>query len=137
MAGLLTHLAFSLTGTLIILLVLFKSRFKLLYCVSFIVGNLISDMIDFGITGLKIWSVSPEVIMRDSWFYPLARFSHNFSYWVIIALVIVVIVYLLFKLKKVSKQVLFAVIIALAVFLIGVIIHLNLDFFIIEKSPWI
>lgn len=137
MAGLLTHFAIAFICALIIFLIAFKSKYKWIYSFAFFIGSLIPDLVDFGITGLKMGSLAPLAIMKDKWFYPLARFSHNFWHWLIIAGIIILIVFILYKLNKVSKKFVFAIIIASIIFLLAIIIHLNLDFYIIEPRWWI
>jgi hypothetical protein len=137
MAGLLTHFSIALIGSLIILLCFHKSKYKWLYAPAFFLGNLIPDLVDFGITGLKIGSLNPPIIMRNSWFQPLARFSHNFLHWFLIMVIICLIAYLLYSLKKLSKKTVYAIIIASIFFLAAIVIHLNLDFYVQEVHWWI
>ena len=133
MAGLMTHL---LIVIIIGISILIFSK-KWYYSVAFCIGHLIPDLIDFGITGIKIGSLNPSVIMNDSWFSPLAAFSHNAFVWIIFALIIWLIAVLLYIFKKIKKNNLANIILTLVFFIAGVIIHLVVDKVIIETSYWI
>jgi flagellar biosynthesis protein FliQ len=134
MAGLLTHLVIAFVG-----FTLFSLAFKSYkYGFSFAFGHLIPDLIDFGIAGIKQGSLNPETIMTSHWFSPLAMLGHTFSNWLVLLLVILVIIAILQAYKKINKPTLKKILLILALFLLGVILHvLILDVFIIETSPWI
>lgn len=133
MAGLTTHLIISFVG-FILLWITFKS-WK--YGLAFVIGHLIPDLISFGITGIKHGSADPGVIMTNSWFTPLATFSHNPFNWIIVATVIWVSLLLLYSFKKLSKEKFTNGILALVLFLIGTTVHLIFDRLIQEVSYWI
>jgi hypothetical protein len=139
MGGLLTHLSIAIIGAIVLILIFYKSKYKWIYASSFFLGSLIPDLVDFGIAGLMIGSIDPTVIMYDKWFNPLAHFSHNFWNWFIIAgLIISVVTILHWASKKIMSRKLIAVaIIASILFLIAIVIHLNIDFYIQEVHWWI
>jgi hypothetical protein len=133
MAGLLTHLIVSFVG--FVLIYLFFKSWK--YGLAFVFGQLIPDLISFGITGIRQHSSNPGVIMTNSWFAPLAAFSHSPFTWIILATVIWVGALLLYSFKKLSKTKFANTILVIILFLIGLTLHLIIDKFIIEKSYWI
>lgn len=139
MAGLLTHLGFGLLGFIIIWFVFYRSekRIKLIYGGFFVLANILPDLIDFGILGIKQGSLNPSVIMTNPLFTPLAILGHTFSNWAILAVVIVLIEFILYKVKKISWESFVRVAIILVLVLIGVGVHLVLDVLIIETSYWI
>jgi hypothetical protein len=132
MAGLLTHLSVVFGGVL--LSVLF---WNWKYGLSFGVGHLIPDLLDFGIAGIAEGSLNPRVIMTNPLFRPLAVLGHTFTNWIILGLVVLGGLFLLFKFDKISKKKLTMIILLMAAFLVGVLIHVVLDVLIIETNHWI
>lgn len=137
MPGLLTHLSVVLTGFLITYLIFYKNSNKIIYGLSFGLGHLIPDLIDFGIAGIKQRSLNPAEIMTNPLFRPLAILGHTFTNWLIFASIIILIIIFLYTIKKISKQSLVKIIILLFLFIIGTFIHIQLDLLIIETSYWI
>ncbi|MDD5149110.1 MAG: hypothetical protein PHC28_01335 [Flavobacterium sp.] len=133
MGGLLTHLAIASFGAGIFWLILKRYYYGL----AFFVGHLIPDLLDFGITAIIKKSLSPAVIMTSPYFRPLALFGHTFSNWLIIAVILLAIIFLLYKFKKISKSKFSAIIISVILVLSGIIVHLIIDKFVIERSYWI
>jgi prolipoprotein diacylglyceryltransferase len=132
MGGLLTHLSVALVGCLIILL--FSRKLKL--GIAFAVGQLAPDSIRFGITGLFDEKYTFGQIVQDGLFWELA-FTHYISTWIAVFLVVGGILFFLYKKKKLNKKKFKEWLIADAVFLLAIIIHLIIDATIIEKSFWI
>lgn len=139
MAGLLTHLGVGFAGALIIYFVFYKTKAKdkVIYGGIFILGNILPDLIDFGFLGIKMRSLNFSEIMKNPLFRPLAIWGHTFSNWIIIALVISVIAFLLYKLNKISKNKLIDIVTAVILVLIGVSLHLEFDTLIQETNHWI
>jgi len=133
MAGLLTHLGISLLLFLIVIIVF--RRFW--YGITIFIGQLIPDLVKFGITGIKIGNLSPSVIIKDPLFWELESLMSNYHTWVSLGIVIVISSFLLYYLKKVKKQQLKNVNWGYILFVISVIVHLVVDLVIIEKSYWI
>jgi len=133
MAGLTTHLIVSVVGFVIIYI--FFKNWK--YGLVFVLGHLIPDIISFGITGIRQHSSNPGIIMTNSWFTPLAAFSHNPFNWIILATVVWVVALLMYSFKKLSKEKFANTILFVILFLIGTTIHLIIDKMIIETNYWI
>jgi hypothetical protein len=134
MGGLLTHLIVALAGFLIGTFI-FKN-YK--YGLAFAFGQLISDLIDFGIAGIKQGSLNPAKIMTNPWFQPLEILGHTWWHWIIFGSIFLIIIECLYKFKKISNKAFKTWFIILIFFLIGVAIHiLIIDPFIIERSYWI
>ena len=139
MGGLLTHLCAGILGFLIIYFIFYKSKpkKKIIYGAPFILGNILPDLIDFGILGIKMGSLNPSEIMKNPLFDALALWGHTFSNWAIIALIFVAIFLFLYEIEKISKKSLITVVIATILVLIGIAVHLRLDILIQERSYWI
>ena len=136
MAGLTTHVSIALLGAIIIFFLL-KLKYKIIPCLAFFLGNLIPDIVDFGIIGIKIMSLNPHIIMLNKWFSPLALFAHSKLTWIVFAIIIIIISLILLKTKSIKKQIFNLIMHSLILFLIGISIHLFLDFFVQETSVWI
>lgn len=139
MSGLLTHLGISLLGFIIIYFIIYKTKLKnkIICGLGFAFGHLAPDLIDFGVLSIEMRSLNPYKIMTHPLFDTLALLGHTFSNWIILALIIFSISWLLYELGKISKKTFVKIIILIVLILIGILIHLKLDLIIIEKSPWI
>jgi hypothetical protein len=137
MAGMLTHFAVAFASFILVFFIFYKSRFRIYYAGAIFLGNIITDALGFGYYGIKLWTLNPRNIMVVPAFLRMARFIHTFSNWIIFAFIIVVIVLILYLCKKISAKTLYAWMIGLICFLVGISIHLFLDVRIHERSPWI
>jgi hypothetical protein len=133
MAGLATHLILSFVA--FVLIYLFFKNWK--YGLAFVLGHLMPDIISFGITGIRQGSSNPGIIMTNSWFAPIAAFSHNPLYYIILATIIWVVALLLYSFRKMSKKAFLDTILMVILFVIGTTMHLIIDKLIIETSYWI
>jgi hypothetical protein len=132
MGGLLTHVGIALFGFLIILAISRKWKFG----IAFAIGQLAPDVIRFGLTGLLDEKFTFGEIVQDSLFWKLA-FTHYLVAWVVVFLVVAGILFVLYKKNKLKKEKFKKWVIADAVFLLAIIIHLIIDALVIEKSFWI
>jgi lysylphosphatidylglycerol synthetase-like protein (DUF2156 family) len=132
MPGLLTHLIASLIG----FLALSFSFKNWKYGMAFVVGQLIPDIVRFGITGLVNGTLNFGEITTKPLFWTLS-FTHYASTWVILFAGVFVLIFVLYKAKKIDKKKFKKWFTINLIFLIATIIHLILDALIIEKSYWI
>lgn len=132
MPGLLTHLIASVIGFIAIGF-LFKS-YK--YGLVFAIGQLIPDIIRFGVTGVVNKTLDFGEIISKPLFWTLS-FTHYVSFWIAISALIFAVIFGIYKAKKINKKRFKKWIIADGIFLASIIIHLILDALIIEKSYWI
>jgi|WetSurMetagenome_2_1015567.scaffolds.fasta_scaffold316480_2 hypothetical protein len=132
MGGVLTHMSIALVGFLIILLISKKWKFG----IAFFIGQLVPDTIRFGITGLFDDKFSFGQIVQDSLFGKLA-FTHYLITWILFFLGVFGILFFLYKKKRINKKKFKEWIIADALFLLAIIIHLIIDALVIETSFWI
>ncbi|KHO53797.1 MAG: hypothetical protein QT05_C0001G0019 [archaeon GW2011_AR13] len=137
MPGLLTHLSVGFFGFLLIYLGCYKSKNKIFYGLVFFIGQLIPDLLDFGIAGIKQGSFNPAVIMTNPLFRPLAILGHTFTNWLILATILFFIAFLFFRFKKISRESFIATIVSIIILLATTLIHIQLDKVIIETSYWI
>jgi hypothetical protein len=139
MAGLLTHLSFGLLGFLLIWFGFYRggTKLKLIYGGLFVLANIAPDLVNFGILGIVMGSLSPDKIMTHKMFHTFAILGHTFFNWVIVGFIILVVVALLFCFSRISKKTFYDTAVGVVLILIGVAIHLVLDALIIETSYWI
>ncbi|MEK6918360.1 MAG: hypothetical protein AABW51_05425 [Nanoarchaeota archaeon] len=139
MGGLLTHLSAGIIGAVIIYFAFYRfhTKEKIIFGLVFILGNLLPDLVDFGILGVEMGSLNPSEIMKNPLFDAFALWGHTFSNWAVIALVFWVVVFLIYEFEKISKKTLIVMIISTILILIGILIHLKIDVLVIEKSYWI
>lgn len=133
MAGLLTHLGISLALFIVTSLIFRKS----IYGISVAIGQLIPDAIKFGITGIKLKTLSPTVIISDDLFWELEFLMNDYHTWVILGIIVVLSSFFLYYFRKIKKQKAKEINWNYLIFVIGVIIHLIIDLLIIETSYWI
>jgi len=133
MAGLLTHLGISLALLIIVMIV---SR-KWMYGFSIAIGQLIPDLLKFGITGIKLWTISPSIIVKDNLFWTLEAFGSNYHTWLNIGILILSLSLFFWYMKKIKKEQVREINWAYLLFVIGIAVHLIIDIFIIETSYWI
>ena len=133
MGGLLTHLSIATAGFLIGAFIFKNWKYGL----GFFLGSLIPDIIDFGIAGISEGSLNPSVIMTNPIFHPLAVLGHTWWHWIIFGILVFLVLFLLKKKEKLSKDKFKVWIITEVFFLAGVYIHLLIDKLVIETSYWI
>lgn len=133
MAGLLTHLGIS-SVLFIIVLIIFR---KFWYGFAIFIGQIIPDAVKFGITGIKLGTFSPSLILKDDLFWKLESLMSNYHTWVSLGIFIVLSSFFLYYIRKMKKQQLKDINWSYLLFVIGVIVHLVIDVFIIEHSYWV
>lgn len=139
MGGALTHISSGLIGALIVYFAFFKTerKRKLVYAFAIFFGAILPDLVDFGVLGIKMGSVDPSEIMRHPLFDTLANFGHTFQNWAIIALIFCAVMLFIYEVDKISKKNLITVLVATALLLLGILVHLRIDILVIETSYWI
>src|SRR3989338_6728398 len=123
MAGLLTHLIIS--SVLFIIVLVISRRF--LYGFFIFIGQLIPDAIKFGVTGIKLWTASPNLIIRDSLFWKLEALTSSYHTWVNLGLLIILTSLFLYSQNKLKKEHVKEISWSYLLLVIGVVIHLVID----------
>ncbi len=137
MAGLITHLIIS--SALFLAIVIFSKKWH--YGASAFIGQLMPDIIKFGITGIVIESFSYKEILRHKLFYTLDYYTGfylaGYFFWIMLAVFSLLFFSMLVSFKFIKKQRARQIVISIAIFSISAILHLIIDVFVIEKSPWV
>lgn len=132
MPGLLTHLSVAFLGFLVVFLF---SNYK--YGLVFIFGHVIPDAIKFGVPGVMFRTISFYEIVSKDVYSKIMNFTDNIFTWVVVCVLIFLVVFVLWKLKKISLERFKKWIVMDVIFFVAIAIHLILDVLIIEKSYWI
>ncbi|MCH7850593.1 MAG: hypothetical protein IH845_03030 [Nanoarchaeota archaeon] len=132
MAGFLTHMSIFF-GSILLGYLFWNWKYGL----SFGIGHLAPDLLDFGVIGIIEASLKPTIIIRNQLFRPLMIFGHTFTNSIILAAVLLAIVFILFKLKKISKEKATIAAIIIIMFTLGILSHIIADELIIETNHWI
>lgn len=133
MPGLLTHLVTSFIGFFAVWWLLKDYRYGL----AFVVGQVIPDTIKFGVTGLIYHTTNFYKILAHPIYWTLNEYTHTICTWALFSIGLVVLVYIFYKIKWVSKNSFIKWAIADLCFIASIAIHLLLDALIIESSYWI
>lgn len=133
MPGVLTHLSVAVVG--FILVSLLSRNWK--YGLAFVIGQLIPDIIKFGIPGLMFKTANFYEILSKPLFWTLNHYTHHVIFWIMFCVLVFAIILILYKLEKIGKDNFKKWLIMNAIFFISIVVHLILDFLIIEKSYWI
>ena len=133
MPGVLTHLITAFVGAV---LVYVFSRSGV-YSVFFIIGTLIPDVIKFGVPAVRLQTSSFREMMTDPIYWTLNSITHSVWSWVVICGLVFLVGYLLYRGGKLSAKKMGVVFISNMFFFLAIVIHLIMDFFIIESSYWI
>src|SRR3989344_7857921 len=136
MAGLLTHVIISI----VFFLVIFIFSKKWYYGASAFFGQLMPDIIKFGITGIIIKSFSYNDILKNQLFYTLDHYTGyyfaGYFLWIMLAVFSLLFFSILVFFKFIKKQGAKQIIISIIIFSIFAIVHIILDILIIEKNHW-
>ena len=137
MAGLITHVAISA----VLFFVIFIFSKKWYYGASAFLGQLMPDIIKFGITGIVIKSFSYREILKNQLFYTLDHYTGyyfaGYFFWTMLSVFSALFFSMLVSFKFIKKQRAKQIVIFTIIFSISAIMHLILDIFIIERNPWV
>ena len=100
MPGLLTHLITSFVGLLVIALISKKWR----YGWAFVAGQLIPDIIKFGIPGIMFKTIQFNEIVSKPLFWQLNSFTHNITFWILISVLVLGITFMFYRMDWMKKQ---------------------------------
>lgn len=133
MPGVLTHLI----AAIICLIAVHLIHFKWEYSLSIFVGNFIPDVIKFGFSALKQGTISILNVKHDAFYSFLSSVTSNPANWFTLGFFVIGTTLLLYHFHYIKKKTMEEYDELLVFFLVGVLIHLILDAFIFETSPWI
>ena len=131
MPGALVHIGTGILCALIVHLI----HFKLEYGIVIFIGNLLPDVIKFGITGLVQGNLNPCTVDTDSKVFSfLAEISNSFNFWFTIGFFVVATALFLYHYHFIKKKRMEEYSELYGFLLIGIVLHLIMDVFIFEKG---
>lgn len=131
MPGALLHIAAGIICAVVIHLIHFKWE----YSYSIFIGNLLPDAIKFGITGLMQKNLNPCTInTRNGLFHFLSGLTGSFNFWFTAGFFVLAITLLLYHHHIIKKKKMAEYDKLYGFLLIGVVIHLIMDVFIMERG---
>lgn len=133
MAGLLTHLFVGFLCALIVHVV--HLNWKYSFAVLF--GNLLPDIIKFGIVAIRDRTLDVYRIARTDLFRVLEQQSSLPTNWLALGFFIFGVTAFLFHYHMIRKKTMEDYDLLYVFLILGVFLHLILDVMILETSPWI
>jgi hypothetical protein len=133
MPGALVHIAAGLITAFIVHRIHFKWEFSY----AIFIGNLLPDIIKFGITGLTQGNLHPGTInMRTDIFRFLSETTSSYNFWFTIGFFVVATAALLYHYHVIKKKRMEEYDELYGFLLMGIILHLIMDVFI-HESGWL
>lgn len=123
MGGVLIHLS----AAIVCLLVVHIIHFKWEYSLAIFVGNFIPDIIKFGITSLKLGTVSASQVTKDFLYHNLDAVSSNIVNWFGLGFFVLGTGFLLWHFHVIKKKTMKEYDELYVFLLIGILIHLVID----------
>lgn len=133
MPGVLGH---TIAGILAALIVYFR-RPQLEYSLSIFIGNLLPDVLKFGVTALRQATWNVLRVQQDASYTALQQFLYTPSNWFTLGFFIFAILLLLYHYHIIKEKKMEEYDELYIYLLIGILMHLIMDAFLIENSPWI
>ncbi|MBR9676391.1 hypothetical protein GOV05_05265 [Candidatus Woesearchaeota archaeon] len=133
MAGLLSHVIAGLSTGLI--LHVLHQRFE--FSVVAFIGNLLPDVIKFGVGAVFAGTINVFRIRENTVFRGLGVLSDNFTNWLSLGFVILSVLVFLYHYHYLKKKRFEEYSELAIILLLGVLTHLLMDYLIIESTPWI
>ncbi len=134
MPGALTHI---ITGVLLAAIVHWR-HFKLEYSLSIFLGSLLPDVIKFGVTAIKQLTWNIFGVNQNDLLYQLLRdITYSYDNWFTLGFFVFGTALLLYHYHYIKEKTMEEYDELYVFLLIGVILHIVMDAFIIESGPWI
>ena len=133
MGGVVTHLVAALAAAGVIHALHFRWEFSL----SIFVGNFIPDVLKFGLSAIKQGTLAIFHIEQDSFYHFLSSVTSDVTNWFSLGFFTVGLTALFYKYHILKEEEMLEVDEMLALFIVGIVIHLVIDIFILETGPWI
>lgn len=129
MPGILVHL---LAGTIcaIVIFTLFKKKE---YSFTIFIGNLLPDLVGVVYSSLTVRSIDPTIIFKSAAWESSERLLVTQLFWILLQSIFVIFFLIPSKSrwkKKIDENI-------IAMLLLGFIIHITMDIFIINQGIWI
>lgn len=132
MAGALLHLV----AGLICAVIVHRKHLKLEFSNAIFIGNLLPDVVKFGVSSIFYNTLDTEFLVRTPIFSFIGPITNNINTWIILSVFILAFTFFLYhyhfikkkKMREYSELVIFL--------LIGIIVHIIFDFIFSETGVW-
>ena len=112
-------------------------HFRLEFSLAVFIGNLLPDVIKFGISAVKQGTSAVFYIEQDGFYHFLSRLTYNPANWFTAGFFLLLLTTFLYHYHVIKKKKLWEYEELYIFLLIGIIIHLVMDVLFIEKGPWL
>jgi hypothetical protein len=134
MPGIISHITIALISAAI---VYYSFKFKKKHAFAIAIGNVLPDLIKFGLTGIKQGTLAIVTIEQNSFYDTLTQITSSYSNWfstgfIVLALLMVGYHYHYLKKREMEDYAMIYVML-----LIGVVTHLIMDILFIESGIWL
>ena len=133
MGGVLTHV----TAGLICLFVVHMIHFKWEYSLAIFVGNILPDGIRLGFSGIKQGTLALFTLENDAFYEFLAKLTASYANWFTFGFFVLGTTLMLYHFHYIKKKKMEEYDELYLFLLIGIILHLIIDAFYAEPSPWL
>ncbi len=133
MGGVLTHISAAALSAIIVHLI----HFRLEFSIAVFLGNIVPDALKFGISGILNATVNLEKILGTKAYNLIAPLSDSAASWFSVGFFLFALSIFLYHHHVIRKRTMEEYDELYFFLLIGVVIHLLIDFFYIESSPWL
>ena len=100
------------------------------------IGNLLPDVIKFGISAIKQGTLAVFYIRQDGFYHLLSKLTSNPTNWFTLGFFLLLLATFLYHYHVIKKKKLWEYEELYVFLLLGIITHLIMDALIIEKGPW-
>ncbi|HLD97060.1 MAG TPA: hypothetical protein VI934_01820 [Candidatus Nanoarchaeia archaeon] len=132
MPGAIPHILVGLLSAAIV----HAKHMRLEFSIAIFIGNLLPDAIKFGISAIKQGTLAVFYIKQDGFYHFLSAITSNTANWFTLGFFILLLITFLYHYHIIKKKKLWEYEELYVFLLIGIITHLVMDAFIIEKGPW-
>lgn len=132
MPGAVPHIAVGLLSAAFVHL----KHFRLEFSLAIFIGNLLPDVIKFGITAIRQGTLAVFYVKQDGFFHSLSSLTSDYANWFTVGFFLLLLVTFLYHYHVIKKKKLWEYEELYVFLLIGIITHLIMDALIMEKGPW-
>ena len=132
MPGAIPHIAVGLLSAAFVHL----KHFRLEFSLAIFIGNLLPDVLKFGLTAVKQGTVKLFSVRQDSTFNLLADVTSSPANWFTLGFFLLLLTAFLYHYHVIKKKKLWEYEELYVFLLIGILTHLVMDALIVEQGPW-
>ena len=132
MPGAIPHIAAGLLSAAIV----HKKHMKLEFSLAIFIGNLLPDVLKFGLAALKQGTLAIFNVKHDSTFYLWDSISSNPANWFSLGFFLLLLSGFFYHYHVIKKKKLWEYEELYVFLLIGIFTHIIMDALFIEKGPW-